>query len=176
MKTQETGCIYYICNTVNGKGYVGQTVNLKRRVYQHFNGHSSSIALSNAIKMYGAESFTVKTLESDVPLDTLSELEIFHIKQLQTTSPKGYNLTHGGEYGKRVELKKRRTYNNQQKQKKFDDKQVGMLIRVDPDVKELICQRAIENRQSINAVVNDLLVKGIKIIESQRSTLDRTTR
>ena len=57
--------IYKIVNTVNGKAYVGQSQNIKKRIAEHFrllraNKHSNS-RLQNAFNKYGEEAFQAFT-------------------------------------------------------------------------------------------------------------------
>ena len=59
--------IYLIKNMINGKGYVGSTVNLTNRKYQHFsqlknNKHHSPHLQSSANK-YGLKNFTYNIIE-----------------------------------------------------------------------------------------------------------------
>jgi group I intron endonuclease len=93
--------IYLIRNTVNGKGYVGQTIRtLEERWAQHKSqgiGRYKNDALHNALLKYGIEAFEIAVLDSSAKtLDELNELEKFHIKAQGTLSPGGYNLTTGG--------------------------------------------------------------------------------
>lgn len=92
------GVIYKITNTLNGKFYVGKTKQkLEKRMAQHrYESKKGSIGLGAAIRKYGWENFTVEVLEV-CPDEKLSEREIFFIAELDCKSPKGYNLTDGGE-------------------------------------------------------------------------------
>ena len=95
------GCIYKITNTVNGKAYIGQTIhNINERVRHHFNGHGNRI-LKNAIKKYGADIFVVEVLHDNIDDELLNIYEIESIKKYNTLRPSGYNLTSGGDSGKR---------------------------------------------------------------------------
>lgn len=97
------GYIYKLTNEVNGKVYIGKTINITRRLTQHtiitpkYNHH-----LGNAIKKYGINSFqedVLVSLKSDNTKKlnaTLSALERFCIKKFDTYN-NGYNSTIGGE-------------------------------------------------------------------------------
>lgn len=93
--------IYVITNNVNGKKYVGQTTDVDKRWYAHQycskNRTDHNIYLYNAINKYGIEEFTFKIIESNVSLSEVNEREEYWIKNLNTHSPNGYNLTIGGE-------------------------------------------------------------------------------
>lgn len=91
--------IYAIKNTVNGKHYVGQSVNLKSRKYEHFrllnaNKHHN-VHLQAAYNKYGKENFKFEIIESYKDIDYinkqfLTEREIFYIEKLNCIN-EGYN-------------------------------------------------------------------------------------
>lgn len=91
--------IYLRTNTVNGKKYVGQAKDFKRREYQwHDTKQSYAGALiNNARKKYGVENFKTEILDECETLEEANELEKYYIKKLNTKFPNGYNLTNGGE-------------------------------------------------------------------------------
>ena len=92
------GCIYLITNNKDGKVYVGQTLDYKRRMSGH--KHSSKNPkhyFSRAIRKYGWENFTKQILIDDVPEEDLKNLEINYISFYNSFGPGGYNLTKGGE-------------------------------------------------------------------------------
>lgn len=91
---QQTGVIYKITNLLNGKCYVGQTIDLKERLRKHKKNKKS--VLGQAIQKYGWENFSYEVLESDIPRDMLDEREIFYIAENNCVAPNGYNLTKGG--------------------------------------------------------------------------------
>ena len=97
---QRKGVIYKITNLLDGKVYVGQTVQkLRRRLNQHKNAEAKSIsAIDEAIKKYDWKNFKAEVIE-ECPREMLNEREIFWIKELNCLSPKGYNLTSGGDGG-----------------------------------------------------------------------------
>jgi group I intron endonuclease len=93
--------IYLLKNEANGKIYVGQTVRtLKHRLGQHKRAarYGRKTYLCNAIRKYGLESFTPRTLETCVSREELNEAEKKWIKRLDATNrTKGYNENPGGE-------------------------------------------------------------------------------
>jgi group I intron endonuclease len=94
------GSIYVIKNKVNGKCYVGQTRKpIEKRFEQHLRKSSNCICLRNAITRHGKEFFSIEVLWSsdDCTDEELNNKEIKFISELNTITPNGYNLTHGGE-------------------------------------------------------------------------------
>ncbi len=89
--------IYVITNTVNAMQYVGITKNLKKRWYQHRNADGTSRYLHPSIKKYGIENFVFSHIADAFDLDSAKFLEKLLIKEKNTKSPNGYNLTAGGE-------------------------------------------------------------------------------
>lgn len=83
--------IYKITNKINGKSYIGQSVDIKRRFMEHKTPHGQVTPIKLAIKKYGKENFSFEVLEECTP-DALDEREIWWISELK---PK-YNRTTGG--------------------------------------------------------------------------------
>jgi group I intron endonuclease len=94
--------IYLAKNTVNGKCYVGCTsLTLEKRRQQHFDiTRKVDSAFRNAIKKYGTIAFEWEILETCFETEVMFQREKFWIKELNTISPNGYNMTFGGEGGK----------------------------------------------------------------------------
>lgn len=97
------GIIYKYKNKINGKIYIGQTVNESSRMSAHRRSNSNTY-FDNAIKKYGFENFEYKVLfrihcnnENDL-IYTLDNKEVIAIKYFQSNdNTKGYNLTSGGK-------------------------------------------------------------------------------
>jgi hypothetical protein len=97
------GYIYLITNHINGKKYVGQTVNpiyhrWSKHIEEAYGGNKSNSLLHRAIIKYGASNFGINILEECADTE-LNEKEKNYIKQYNTyyTYNKGYNMTWGGE-------------------------------------------------------------------------------
>ncbi len=92
--------VYCITNKVNGKQYVGQTIeSIKRRWNSHC---KKGCFLYNAIKKYGKDNFKIDILEKCSSAQELHKREIYWIKKLNTCvcdNGNGYNLSTGGECG-----------------------------------------------------------------------------
>lgn len=88
--------IYLITNNINGKKYIGQSINSKRRFSQHkaMAGKDSHSLLHMAMQKYGIENFSIIILEQNCK--NYNEREKYWIKNYNTLAPNGYNLLPGG--------------------------------------------------------------------------------
>ena len=96
------GIIYCYTNLINGKKYVGQTINPEKRYNQHkssaFNEKDKdyNTPLHRAFRKYGYNNFNYEIILSTSSLDILNELEIYFIDKYKTQVPNGYNILEGG--------------------------------------------------------------------------------
>lgn len=105
--------IYKITNTVNGKVYIGQSINIKRRIYAHFAhvdcksyGDSHSPHFHSAVRKYGKESFSWEVIE-ECEKSILDDRERYWIAYYDSTNrEKGYNVMDGGN-GRRHQNKEK---------------------------------------------------------------------
>ena len=89
--------IYKIVNNVNGKLYIGQSVDPQHRFVAHCSraiNDSDNSPIHKAIKKYGKENFSMEVLEWTKDYN-LREQEL--IKKYKSYSPYGYNVAIGGE-------------------------------------------------------------------------------
>ena len=96
------GFIYKITNKVNGKSYIGQTIqNVKERFYQHCAIRCSqavlNMAIHKAINKYGKSNFTIEVIE-EVESTNLNDREKYWIRYYDSYN-NGYNSTEGGQDG-----------------------------------------------------------------------------
>lgn len=89
------GVIYKAVNKINGKSYIGQTNNLKRRIKEHIKREDGT-AFHAAIMKYGEENFDWEIIE-ECPEEELNDREIYWITYFDTYS-NGYNSTRGGQW------------------------------------------------------------------------------
>lgn len=93
--------IYKIENLINGKIYIGQSVDIQYRFSNHksesFNPKSNAYdtAIHRAIRKYGVNNFSFEIVE-ECKQEQLSEREIYWIDYFHSFG-NGYNLTTGGE-------------------------------------------------------------------------------
>lgn len=105
------GRIYCATCRVNGKRYVGQTVQvLAKRVKGHLDavGSGSQLPFHRALRKHGRASFEIRTIAECTSVEALNEAEVHWIKKLGTFGPGGYNCTTGGEGFEVSEETKRR--------------------------------------------------------------------
>jgi len=91
--------IYKITNLINGKNYIGQTNNLKRRIGVHKNDSiKSNKPLYKAIRNYGWENFDVSVLLENIEdQNEVNHWETIFINVYKSKIDKnGYNLANGG--------------------------------------------------------------------------------
>lgn len=95
--------IYRIVNKINGKCYIGQTIqSLAQRWREHCCHTSPCKALHNAIAKYGKENFVIFEIARYDNLQDLNNAEIYFIDYYQSLNIQyGYNLTTGGDSYKR---------------------------------------------------------------------------
>ena len=91
-----TSGIYMLTCKINGKRYIGQSKNIKKRLRAHkSNKHKyHNQIIKNAIAKYGWENFEATVLEF-CPIDKLDEREIYYIAELKPE----YNIKAGGSGG-----------------------------------------------------------------------------
>ena len=95
--------IYKITNKVNGKVYIGQSVDIERRWKEHrqrpFNSNSQQYnsPLYRAIRKHGLDNFIFQVIEEGLPSE-LNDKEIYWINYYNSYL-NGYNLTLGGDTG-----------------------------------------------------------------------------
>ncbi len=94
--------IYKVTNTINGKCYIGQTIQtLKRRITRHLHDveFGSSAYYHNAIRKHGWDNFICDVIDTGCQTkDELNEMEFHYIKQYKSHyTENGYNITWGGD-------------------------------------------------------------------------------
>lgn len=94
--------IYKITNKINGRCYIGQSINIKQRWKDHRkdafwkNDHNYNYPLYKAIRKYGIENFSFEVLE-ECSQELLNEREIYYIQKYNSLH-KGYNQNEGGNH------------------------------------------------------------------------------
>jgi len=87
------GYIYLTTCLINGKKYIGQSINL-RNINTYL---GSGIAFKLALKKHGKENFAKEVLLNNITcINKLNKLEREYISKYNCISPNGYNLDLGG--------------------------------------------------------------------------------
>ena len=92
--------IYKITNKINGKAYIGQSVNIKNRWQVHAST-KDEYPIHRAIQKYSKKNFEWEILE-ECSSECLNEREQYYIALYNTCFSEGgygYNITNGGEGG-----------------------------------------------------------------------------
>lgn len=93
--------IYKITNLINGKCYVGQSVDIQKRWKRekedasNINSHSYEYPLMRAFRKYGFDNFIFEVIE-ECKIEELNEKEVYWIDYYDTFFH-GYNQTLGGD-------------------------------------------------------------------------------
>lgn len=97
--------IIYKYTSPNGKVYIGQTINERKRFNQH-KVATDHTHFHNAIRRYGIDSFKYEVVfrteleDAEQMKAILNSMERFFIKKYNSTNPRfGYNMTEGGDAG-----------------------------------------------------------------------------
>ena len=94
--SEKAAYIYSVTNKVNGKMYIGVTVDPERRKRSHFNHNIRTRSmLKNAIAKYGEESFDFQVLCMGTKAYCYM-VESRFITAYNTRTPNGYNICAGG--------------------------------------------------------------------------------
>lgn len=87
--------VYLITNKINGKKYVGQSIDIYRRWYQHEREYHNTL-INLAIKKYGISNFEFEIIEIVEDRSKLIDSEQHWISYYNTlsTNHRGYNVIH----------------------------------------------------------------------------------
>lgn len=97
--------IYKITNLINGHIYIGQSIDIERRWYNHKHRHihSKNSPLYQAFRKYGINNFQFEIIE-ECDISLLNEKEIYWIRYYNSFK-NGYNATIGGDGCREIEVK-----------------------------------------------------------------------
>lgn len=89
--------VYLLTHNATGRGYVGHSVDMRRRRNSHFS--TPNYLIGAAIRKYGRTAFSWRELERCSSKSEAAERERHWIAELNTKVPHGFNLTEGGDGG-----------------------------------------------------------------------------
>ena len=81
--------VYKITNTINGKVYIGQSINIRARIWQHVN-YEVNVHLKNSFDKYGIKNFQFEVIKVTKDLDYWEKFFIYWYRS--TDSKYGYNI------------------------------------------------------------------------------------
>lgn len=92
--------IYKIENKLNGKVYIGQSINIEQRWKAHVKaiygcGHEYDYPIYRSIRLYGLENFEFSIIEKCLKRE-LNDKEKYYIQEYNSLVPNGYNQAIGG--------------------------------------------------------------------------------
>lgn len=96
------GTIYKVTCNVNGKRYIGQTINFKNRKHIHlysasYLGHKDyDCKFHRALRKHGFNNFKWEIIEENIPIELLCIKECEYIQGFNSYK-NGYNSTIGGD-------------------------------------------------------------------------------
>jgi len=124
MENKIYGYVYLITNLINGKQYVGQTV---ETIEIRFGNHCSSKnpVISRAIRKYGKKNFKVEEIDVAYNQEELNLIEGVYISWFNTLVPNGYNVKEiidgKGRHSKETIEKIRKSCNKEENLKIFSE-------------------------------------------------------
>lgn len=84
--------IYLIKNKINGKCYVGQSIDIQERWRRHKqDAYKENYLLYRAMRKHGMENFSFEIIE-ECSIEILDERELFYMISLKALIPDGYNV------------------------------------------------------------------------------------
>lgn len=186
------GYIYKYQNIVNGKVYIGQTVNLQSRMSSHRNkAKFLKNKFYNAVRKYGWASFSYEVIaeiyaNSDQELTTiLDQLEVYYVARYDSYY-NGYNSTLGG-HSKRgykmsqefIEKCKNRTYSKQTREKmsisasnRVISEQTRQKLR-EAAINRNFSQYRNLYRDKCNAAIKNTLAKSILQFDTKNNLMNK---
>lgn len=133
---QKIACVYLIENLMNGKKYIGQTVDFENRKRCHKCNHTKkNYHLYIAMRKYGYENFKYLILMKDktINYDYLDFWECYFIELFDTLNrTKGYNNDSGGNLNKVC---------SEEKKKKISEANLGKKMSDESRLKMSISQK-----------------------------------
>ncbi|MEG1565841.1 MAG: NUMOD3 domain-containing DNA-binding protein [Bacilli bacterium] len=157
------GYIYKTTNKINGKIYVGQ------KKSERFLGNKylgSGKVITNAVKHYGNDNFTVEMLEEINSVEDLDNREIYWIKELNATNREiGYNISEGGKVNRTMVGENNPFYG-----KHHSEKTIKRWSEIRKGLKGYPHKMSEESKIKIS-IKNKGRIKTIEEIEKRRQTL-----
>jgi group I intron endonuclease len=162
----KTGSIYLVTNTLNGKRYIGQTIQSPIKRWKEHCVKRTGTHFSNALNLYGSHCFEISVVESPIEISQLNSRETFWVSHYDTFN-NGYNMTTGGKQdcirSEVTKIKLREYWGGRPRgsysKDRIDKMKVGMEIRTNLYRKEIcIIDETIVTRKN-NHKKKDIIVR-----------------
>ena len=175
------GFIYKITNKINGKSYIGQTIqDVKNRFYQHCatkcNKAVLNMVIHKSIKKYGKSNFTIEVIE-EIDSTNLNDREKYWIRYYDSYN-NGYNSTKGGQDG--IKLFKNLDTKSIIREYKFGKslREIGRLFNVDKQtIKDLLVRNNINLRTTrtykLSQVDRENIIKDLSLGLSRKEIISK---
>lgn len=185
-KEVHMGVIYKLTNNLNGKIYVGQTTDLKRRMkeYRFKSRHIEGRSKYNIMKQIhdvGFDNFSVDVLE-ECDDSELNDKEIYWISKLNSRNPDvGYNSKTGGkggtltEYSKHLMSESSKSFRHTEDEKLRRSKPI-FVVNGDKIIPNVSAKRYADQINRSRAEVTHAILRGIKINNHYVFYQDRALR
>ena len=175
-------CIYMYINKINGKKYIGQAKNFKKRHSSHIrcsynenSGYDYNLPFHNAIRKYGIENFEIFILKDNIKTQCLIDLfEVYYIEKNNclVKNNKGYNISDGGNGGNKFAGKTEEEMN--EIKRKISETEKGKILS-DEHKRKISESRLGEKNQRAKKVIqldlnNNLIKIWICITDAERKT------
>jgi group I intron endonuclease len=147
--------VYKIINNINGKIYIGCTINFNDRIKRHFSGkYCGSELLHKAVKKYGVSNFSCEIIKYFNTTELMLKAEIEAIKKYNSLIPNGYNIHLGGKGGRIILTKEQ-----------LEKRSAHALD---------LCKKNIGNKYSVGVILGPVAREKISLANKGKKLLDST--
>lgn len=128
------GVVYCITQKSTGRVYIGQTIQSVKDRWVSHKSNGYCVVLHRSIKKYGENDFQIEVIDRADSKEELDALEAFYIALCGSTNRAlGFNLRHGGSFGKhsieskqKMSVSVRKAYENPEFKAKLSAAKLGV--------------------------------------------------
>lgn len=168
--------IYKVTNLLNGKIYIGQTINNLHKRWREHKSSKNCRSLKRSIIKHGSENFKIEEIDGANSLSELNYKEWLWICKLDCIAPNGYNLKDGGGNKRYSDESKQKMSKSQKGHKTSEETKIKISkskigsIPWNKDVKGIV-KRSQEIKEKMSKSWNPKSVEGFKV-----KTIDLATK